>query len=129
MCVLVTQLCPILCDHMDCSPPGSSVHGILQARTLEWVAVSSSRRSKCTFIIKRFHIIREYSFQGYCPSPAPSFNVFVSFNSYPGGFKQVTAAQLHRKDPVAVSVLHFSLLFIICGKTGSEPGFPVFLLF
>ena len=32
--VLVTQLCPTLCDHMDCGPPGSSVHGILQARIL-----------------------------------------------------------------------------------------------
>ena len=40
MCVLVTQLCPILCDHMDCSPPGSSVYGILQASILEWVAIS-----------------------------------------------------------------------------------------
>ena len=36
-----TQLCPTLCDPMDCSPPGSSVHGILQARTLDWVAISS----------------------------------------------------------------------------------------
>ena len=36
---LVPQLCPILCDPMDCSPPGSSVHGILQARILEWVAI------------------------------------------------------------------------------------------
>ena len=34
-----------LCDPMDCSPPGSSVHGILQARTLEWVAISSSKGS------------------------------------------------------------------------------------
>ena len=33
----------ILSDLMDCSPPGSSVHGILQARILEWVAISSSR--------------------------------------------------------------------------------------
>ena len=33
------------CDRMDCSPPGSSVHGILQARILEWVAISSSRGS------------------------------------------------------------------------------------
>ena len=32
-------LCPILCDPMDCSPPGFSVHGILQARILEWVAM------------------------------------------------------------------------------------------
>ena len=39
------QLCPTLSDPMDYSPPGSSVHGILQARVLEWVAVPSSRGS------------------------------------------------------------------------------------
>ena len=38
----VTQLCPTLCDSMDCSLPGSSVHGIFQARVLEWVAISFS---------------------------------------------------------------------------------------
>ena len=43
--VLVTQSCTILCDPMDCSSPGSSVHGILQARTLEWVAIPFSRGS------------------------------------------------------------------------------------
>ena len=43
MKVVVTQLCQTLCNPMDCSPPGSSVHGILQARILEWVAVSFSR--------------------------------------------------------------------------------------
>ena len=37
------QSCPTLCDPMDCSSPGSSVHRILQARILEWVATSSSR--------------------------------------------------------------------------------------
>ena len=41
----VTQLCPTLCDPMDCSLPGSSVHGIFQARELEWVAISFSRGS------------------------------------------------------------------------------------
>ena len=41
----VTQLCPTLCDPMDCSLPGSSVHGIFQARILEWVAISFSRGS------------------------------------------------------------------------------------
>ena len=40
--VLVIQSCPTLCDPMDCNPPGSSVHGILQARILEWVAISFS---------------------------------------------------------------------------------------
>ena len=37
--------CPTLCDPMDCSPPGSSMHGILQARILVWGAVCSSRGS------------------------------------------------------------------------------------
>ena len=39
------QSCPTLCDPIDGSPPGSSVHRILQARTLEWVAISFSRGS------------------------------------------------------------------------------------
>ena len=43
--MLVAQLCPILCDPMDCSPPGSSVHEILQVRILELVAIPLSRRS------------------------------------------------------------------------------------
>ena len=43
--VLVSQLCLTLCDPMDHSPPGSSVHGILQARILEWVAISFSGTS------------------------------------------------------------------------------------
>ena len=41
----VTQSCPTLCDPMDCSLPGSSVHGIFQASVLEWVAISFSRGS------------------------------------------------------------------------------------
>ena len=39
----VTKLCPTVCDPMDCGPPGSSVHGILQARILEWAAIPFSR--------------------------------------------------------------------------------------
>ena len=42
---LVAKLCLDLCSPKDCSPPGSSVHEIFQARILEWVAISFSRRS------------------------------------------------------------------------------------
>ena len=48
MCVCVcvcAQSCLTLCDPMDCGPPGSSVHGIYQARILEWVAFSFSKGS------------------------------------------------------------------------------------
>ena len=45
VCAKSLQLCLTLCDPMDYSPPGSSVHGVLQARILEWVAMPSSRAS------------------------------------------------------------------------------------
>ena len=45
LCCEVAQSCPTLCDPMDCSLPDSSLHRILQARVLEWVAISFSRGS------------------------------------------------------------------------------------
>ena len=45
VCVLVAQSSPTFCDPVDCSPPGSSVHGILQERILEWTAIPFSRGS------------------------------------------------------------------------------------
>ena len=42
MCAKLLQLCLTLCDPMDCNQAGSSAHGILQARILEWVAISFS---------------------------------------------------------------------------------------
>ena len=48
------QLYPTLGDPMDCSLPGSSVHGISQARVLEWVAIAFSN-SKCIIILKYLH--------------------------------------------------------------------------
>ena len=57
MCVLVAQSCPTLGHSVDCSLPGSSVHGILQARILEWVAISfSSKVIETDF----FFNVREY---------------------------------------------------------------------
>ena len=44
-CVKVAQLCPTLCDPTNCSLQGSSIHGVFQARVLEWVAISFSRGS------------------------------------------------------------------------------------
>ena len=48
-CLLRCFSCLTLCNPMDCSPPGSSVHGILQARTLEWVAISLLYINKLAF--------------------------------------------------------------------------------
>ena len=51
------QLCPTLCDPIDGSPPGSPVPGILQARTLEWVAISFSK-GKCSLCLQRHYLSR-----------------------------------------------------------------------
>ena len=52
------QSCPTLCDPIDGSPPGSPVHGILQARTLEWVAISSSSAWKWKVKVKSLSHVR-----------------------------------------------------------------------
>ena len=52
----VTQSCPILSDPMDCSPPGSSVHGIFQAGVLEWVAIAFSPHVLEWLLSKRLEI-------------------------------------------------------------------------
>ena len=63
--MIVAQLCPTLCDPIDCGLPGSSVHGILQARILEWLAISFS--TLYVNVVKRVNL--EFSSQGKicCP--------------------------------------------------------------
>ena len=63
--VWVAQSCPTLCDPMGCSQPGSSVHGILQARIMEWIATPFSRgssrprdRTRVSSIADRFFPVR-----------------------------------------------------------------------
>ena len=52
------QSCPTLCNPMDCSPPGLSIHGILQARTLEWAAISFSNAWKYKVKVKSLNRVR-----------------------------------------------------------------------
>ena len=51
MCAELLQSCPTLCDFMDYSPLGSSVHGILQARILDWVAISFSKETENRLVV------------------------------------------------------------------------------
>ena len=81
--VLVTQSSPTLCEPMDCSPPGSSVHRILQATILEWVAIPFSRRSSQPRIESGSPALRADSLPSE-PSGKPSYNLKV----------KVTVAQL-----------------------------------
>ena len=54
----VAQSCPTLRDPMDCSPPGSSVHGIFQARVLEWGAIAFSDLMYLLLLLNRFSRVR-----------------------------------------------------------------------
>ena len=55
--MFVTQSCPTLYDPMDCKPPGSPVHGILQARILEWVVLSFSNKQIYLFIRRMIMVL------------------------------------------------------------------------
>ena len=72
------QLCPPLCDSMDCSPPGSPVHGILQARILEWVAIFFSRgSSRFRDQTQVYLIVSNFIFGSHWPSflSCPGLNI------------------------------------------------------
>ena len=63
----VAQSCPTLSDPMDCSPPGSSIHGIFQARVLEWVAIALYRAFKFQNFTVKGNIILKFTFMYIIP--------------------------------------------------------------
>ena len=79
--------CPTLCDPIDGSPPGSPVPGILQARTLEWVAMSFSNAWKWRLKVKSlshvrlYHVLNAYCMPGMIVSP------LILINTLPGSFQ------------------------------------------
>ena len=73
VCVLASQLCPTLCDPLDCSPPGSSVQGILQERILEWIAIPFSRESSCPRDWTQVSCIASRFFAIWATSKAPEW--------------------------------------------------------
>ena len=86
----VSQSCPTLCDPMDCSLPGSSTHGILQARVLECVAISFSRGSSQPRIEPRSPTLQEDAIPSEPPGK-PYFNMkYLTSNfTHPNSLSQV----------------------------------------
>jgi len=77
----VTQLCPTLCDPMDCSPPGSSVHGILQATILEGVVIPLSRgSSRSNNWLHQFTFPPTRQEGSFLSTPSPAFIVCRLFD-------------------------------------------------
>ena len=65
------QSCPTLCDPMDCSPPGSSVHGIFPARVLEWGAIAFLLLLWSKALLSQTWIITTASYSSFCFSACP----------------------------------------------------------
>ena len=63
----VVQLCPTLCNPMDCSLPGSSIHGILQTRVLEWVAIAFSSKTHLKILL--LLLLSRFSCVPLCETP------------------------------------------------------------
>ena len=90
MCVcVVTQSCLTLCDPMDCNPPGSSVHGILQARILECVAMPFSKGSSRLRNRTQVSCLQTDSL----PSEPQQHSIY-SKESYPNTLFQITISVL-----------------------------------
>ena len=88
--LLVAQLCLTLCDPMGCSPRGSPVHGILQARILEWGAISFSRGSSQNCADRMMEEIDDMGFEEsltVCGTCIKFFNLWKQsrdVNAWPG---------------------------------------------
>src|SRR5574341_1868764 len=77
--MLVAKSCLSLCNPVDCSPPGSSVHAILQARILEWVAMPFSRGSSCQAL--NLHLLHLLHWQaGFLPLAPPGKPICLTMN-------------------------------------------------
>ena len=106
MKMFITQSCPTLCNPIVYSPPGSSVHGILQARILEWIAIPFSRGSSQTrdwilvsCIAGRFFTISATGKSSLCSNSSNSKLLFpfsgVSFTGSKSGKEYVKAVYCH----------------------------------
>ena len=87
----VAQSCPTSCDPIDCSPPGSAIHGILQARTLEWVAI---------FLLQCMKVTSESEVAQSCPTLRSPMDCSLPGSSVHGIFQ----ARVLEWGAIAVSI-------------------------
>ena len=122
--LVVAQSCSALWEPMDCSPPGSSVHGIFQAKILEWVAISFSRGSSRPRDQTQVSYIAGRSFTIWATKKPPPFFVLKDRQSNPWAFNLLV-----KKN----AVIHNFWIIIIpfsCNSTVhcfSNPGIEIII--
>ena len=115
----VTQSCPTLCDSGDCSLPGSSVHGILQARILEWVAISFSRGSSWPRDQTQVSRITGRRFTLWATREAQHLINGSQINSILDGWMNLKSTQLHPCVLICFSYVRLCNP-MDCGSPGSS---------
>ena len=100
--VLVAQLCLTLCDPMDCNLMGSSVHGILQARILEWITIPFSRENFPTLNLGLLHCRQNLYYLNHSGSPnelrlVAKIKPLMQAQVFPGG-SEVKASASNARD-------------------------------
>ena len=111
------QSCPTLCDPIDGSPPGSPVPGILQARTLKWVAISFSNAWKWKMKVKRLSCVRLSNPMDYS---LPASSVHGIFQARVLGWGAIAFSDLYFKKPkiqpeyqeMSLKFIHFIYTFL-----------------
>ena len=120
-CAKSLQSCPLLCDPMDCSPPGSSVHRLLQASILEWVAMPSSRGSSQPRDCTRFSYVSCIGRQDFWTRV--SLGKISSYRPLPPAIYLTFNSPVLRGGPEPLSPNCIKwLVFTYHGKLGVEPG-------
>ena len=114
------QSCPTLCDPIDSSPPGSPVPGILQARILEWVAISFSNAWKWKVKVKLLSRVRLLATSWTAAYQAP-LSMGFSRQEYWSGHGLYSSRNSPRQNTAVGSL---SLLQGIVPTQGSNPGLP-----
>ena len=107
------QSCPTLCNPIDNSPPGSPVPGILQARTLEWVAISFSNAWKWKVKVKSLSRVWLFATPwtaAYQAPPSMGFSRQEYWSGVPWGYILAKSAPAHHSQPKSHCCLGFSLI-------------------
>ena len=132
----VAQSCPTLHDPMDCSPPGSSIHGIFQARVLEWGAIAFSG-STVVFAIKKLHIKVDLHGSNQCSRVRRIFSKYLFWSSLLRGKSCVsessasveTILKLRPKPALSLQLGPLTLMLIPVLGIGLKNEFLTFSLF